>query len=116
MVTRGGRGSLGCLFFLLVLAAVGYFGVNIGEVYLRHYRFRDAMGQEAQLAGKNTDVVIRRRLASLADSLGLPEEAQNIEIKRNGRRITLVARYEERVALPLFVRQFPFALRVESAF
>ncbi|GAC1479054.1 MAG: hypothetical protein NVS1B4_23300 [Gemmatimonadaceae bacterium] len=116
MVTRRGGGRLGCLISLLLIAAIAYVGVNIGEPYVRHYRYRDAIAQEAHLAGKNSDVVIRRRLASLADSLGLPEAAQDVAIMRNGRRITITANYVEHVVLPHFARSFPFAVRVESAF
>ena len=44
MVTRrAGASSLGCLVSLLLVAAVGYFGVNAGEVYFRFYQFQDAM-------------------------------------------------------------------------
>ena len=32
---RAGRSSLGCLVTLLILAAVVYFGINVGDVYFR---------------------------------------------------------------------------------
>ena len=41
MVTRRGESSTGCLVGLLVVSAVIYFGVNIGEIYWRYYQFRD---------------------------------------------------------------------------
>ena len=43
---RRGSSSLGCLFTLLVLAAVLYFGINVGEVYFRYFQYKDAMRQE----------------------------------------------------------------------
>ena len=44
---RPGKSTLGCLFTLLIVVAAGYFAFNVGEVYLRYYRFRDSMQQAA---------------------------------------------------------------------
>lgn len=103
---RVGASKLGCLFMLLITAAALYFGINIGEVFWRYYRYRDGFAQQARFATQSSDDQIRRRLASLADSLGLPEEAGRIVISRTARGVTLSARYEEHVELPLFVRTF----------
>jgi hypothetical protein len=94
---------------VLIAVAVAYFGINVGEVYLRYYRYRDAMHQEARFAKQNTDEVIRRRLRSLADSLGLPDDAGRISVQRSGNHITISAQYDEVVELPLFVRTLHFA-------
>jgi hypothetical protein len=109
MVTpRRGTSKLGCLFGLLVLAAVAYFGINIGEVFWRYYRYEDGFKQQARFASQASDEQIRRRLASLADSLGLPEEAGRISIARSANGVRISAQYEEVVELPLFVRTFVF--------
>ncbi|HEX7337707.1 MAG TPA: hypothetical protein VF252_10905 [Gemmatimonadales bacterium] len=34
---RRGAGALGCLLSLLLFAGALYYGVNIGQVYLRYY-------------------------------------------------------------------------------
>ncbi len=104
---RRGAGKLGCLVSILLLVTVGYFGVNIGEVYLRYYEFRDAMQQEVRFARTRTDDDIRRRLAALADSLGLPEEAAHVTVRRSANVIRIRSEYVELVELPLFVRSFP---------
>ena len=113
---RHGRSKLGCLFVLLIASAAIYFGVNVGELYLRAYRFEDAMRQEARFAGVNSDVVIRRRLAATADTLGLPEAAANVRVRRRGRSITLESEYYEHVELPLYVREVRFRPRAEATF
>jgi hypothetical protein len=115
VAARRGRSSLGCLVTLLVLAAAVYFGVNVGEVYLRFYRFQDAMKQEARFARVNSDVVIRRRLRARADSLDLPEAAFDIRVTRRGRQITIESEYYEHVELPLFVREVYFHPRAEGS-
>lgn len=112
MVARRGAGRLGCLVTLLLAVTVAYFGFNIGEVYLRFARFRDAMTQEARFAHTRDDDTIRRRLAASADSLGLPEEAARVQIRREARRIIISASYAEHVELPLMVREFRFSPQV----
>lgn len=107
--SRGGASKLGCLFTLLIVAVVAYFGVNVGEVYYRYYRYRDAMRQEGRFARQNTDEQIRRHLRSFADSIGLPEDAGQVSVRRSANRISISADYDEVVELPLFVRSFHFA-------
>jgi hypothetical protein len=111
---RRGRSSLGCLVMLLLVVAAGYFGVNVGEVYLRHFEFRDAVRQEARFARMRDDEEIRARLAAKADSLGLPPEAGRVRVVRGERAVVLTSEYTELVELPGFVREFDFSIREEA--
>lgn len=115
MVTaRRGAGKLGCLFSLLIVVTVVYFAVNIGEVYWRYYQFEDAMQQEVRFAGTRTDEVIVRHLRAKADSLGLPEDAGRVRVRRSQRAISISSEYSEHVELPLFVREFRFEPRADG--
>jgi len=101
---------MGCIFSLLVFAAVVYYGVNIGKVYLRYYQLQDTMRSNARLAPSLTDATIRRRLLIRVEELGLPEEARKLTIKRTGRPRTIMieTQYSETVDLPLFHHTFTF--------
>jgi hypothetical protein len=114
VVNRRGRSSLGCLFVLLLLAAVLYFGVNIGEAYWRFYEFEDAMRQEVRFAAQIPDDRMKLHLSALADSLGLPEEAADVTINRTKTDIAVSAEYSEQVEFPLFVRQIRFRPHAEG--
>jgi hypothetical protein len=117
MVTRrDGRSRLGCLVGLLLLVTITYFGFNIGEVYFRFLRLKDAMVQEARFADSRDDDAIRLRLAAVADSLGLPDEAGRVRVVRSANRIVISSEYTEHVELPLFVREFRFAPQVVRTF
>lgn len=119
MVTRAtGRSTLGCLVALLVVTAAVYFGVNIGEVYWKYYRYQDAMQQEARFAQMRTDQAIERRLVTVAESFGLPDAARQVRIRRDDatRRIYITADYSERVELPGFVRTLHFTPRAEGTY
>jgi hypothetical protein len=113
---RPGKASLGCLLVLLVVAATTYFAWNLGEVYLRFWRYQDAMKQEARFAARNDDGIIRARLRAKADSLELPEAARRIGIRRTSHTVFIWAEYTETVELPLFVREFEFYPHAERAF
>ena len=113
---RFGRSSLGCLVTLLIFVAAGYFAVNIGEVYLRYYRFHDSMAQNAHFAAHFDDDAIRNNLSLAADSLDLPVGAHRVQIRRRDHHITISADYYERVEMPLYVREIHFEPRVESTF
>jgi hypothetical protein len=114
--TRHGRSSLGCLVTLLLLAAVGYFGVNVGEAYFRFFQFQDAMKQEVRFAAHNTDAVILRHLRAQVDSLGLPESAGEVSLQRDGRNIEIESEYYEHIELPLIVREVHFNPRATGIF
>ncbi len=110
---RRGRANFGCLFSVLLLVTVVYFGVNVGEPYFRYYRFLDGMKQEARFSSQFTDDQIQTRLAALADSLGLPEAAGQVRVRRESNRISLSSSYYERVEMPLLVRDILFSPQVE---
>ena len=107
---RRGASSTGCLFSLLILVAVLYYGVNIGEVYFRYYRLLDEMQTQAQLAAALDDGTIRRRIQATAQDIGLPDQAQSIRIVRRAspREIAIEAQYSETIHLPLFTHTFTF--------
>lgn len=114
MVSRRlGRSSFGCLLGLLLSVTAVYFAVNVGEPYLRYYRYVDGMKQEARFSARFTDEDIQRRLSALADSLGLPEAAGRVRVRRASDRISLSSSYYERVEMPLIVRDILFSPQAE---
>jgi hypothetical protein len=113
---RRGANRVGCLFGLLLLVTVIYFGVNVGEVYLRYYRLQDAMEQEARFARAHDDDAIRLRLSAFADSLGVPESARRFEVSRSANLVHISTEYVEHVELPLGVRAFHFKPSVERSY
>jgi len=117
--SRVGRSSLGCLVGLLIVVALIYFGVKVGEVYWRAYQFEDAMKQEARFASQISNERMLIHLRAFADTLGLPEEAGgNVQITRgrDNHSIVIESDYNELVELPLAVRPVHFKPRVEASY
>ena len=114
--SRRGVGGLGCLFSLLLFGGALYYGVHIGQVYLRYYELLDGMRTQARLAPSLQDDVIDRRLTLQADSL-LPGRSHRFKITRGGRpnRIVIETVYTDSVDLPLFKHKFVLRPRAEEA-
>lgn len=113
---RSGRSQVGCLFTMLLVAAVAYFAVNLGEVLWDYYQFVDVMKQEVRFAASRSDAVIKRRVAAFADSIGLPEAAHNVHVKRGGKIITIWSEYYHNIEFPGFVREIRFNPQASGPF
>jgi hypothetical protein len=111
---RAGGVRLGCILALVVVAAGIYYGANIGEMYLRFYRYQDAFKQEVRFAGHHTDVEITLHLRALADSLQLPDDAQHLFLKRKPHHILIWSEYYDHVDLPFLSRDFYFNPHAEG--
>jgi hypothetical protein len=116
MVARGpsrrGGTTLGCIVSLALFLGALYYGVHIGQVYLRFYRLQDAMRFQAHMAPTNDNGVIARRLAATADSI-LGQQPRFL-IDRTQRRITIQTQYSDRVELPFFKHTFLLRPRAEA--
>jgi hypothetical protein len=113
---RRGKSAYGCLIFILFIGATLYFGFNIGNVYWRAYQFQDAMTQESRFAARNGNEVIIAHLRAQADSLGLPEGAQKIQIRRKPNQIWIWSDYIETVELPWKLQEINFSPHTERVF
>ena len=116
MVRRRGATTLGCLFTLLIISAVVYFGAGASEIYWRYLEYKQAMTNEARFRNKDPDAQIVTRLRRVADSLGLPEDAGKVIIRRRGNEITIESHYEEYIDLPGFTREWHFEPRAVGGF
>jgi hypothetical protein len=113
---RAGAARFGCLFTLLIVAAVMYFGVNAGEVYWRYLQYKEAMDQEVRFRSFLPNARIRENLANIADSLGLPEDAGVVTVTRERGRVTVEAHYEDVIELPGYRKEIHFEPRASSGY
>ena len=106
---RVGATKVGCLLYLLFMAAALYFGIPAGEKYFKYLEFKDAMRQELRFRSNMSNDKIAAKLKAVADSLGLPEEAGDVSVTRDGTRVTVEAEYDEEIQLPLFKKTIHFS-------
>ena len=113
---RRGMGRTGCLLWVLVFVSAGYFGVEIGTIYIRKWRMEDEIKTQVAFAPSLTDETIRRRLLNKVDELQLPPEARQISISRTVRpsEIRIVMSYPEVLQLPFSPRIIRFRLDIRQ--
>jgi hypothetical protein len=114
--SRRGTSAIGCLVSLVLFAAAVYYGIHLGQPWLRYYQLLDEMRVSARLAPTLSDGVIKRRLEAKADELALPPEAKKFTITRSGkpRKITITSTYSETVTVPLLTHTFVFTPKAEE--
>jgi len=98
--SEAGRGKLGCLIVVALLAVAAYVGKDVGMVYWRAYQMQDEVKTQASFAPALTDKVILERLVAQADSIHVPLGADDWYIKRTTRppkTITIRAAYDDSV-------------------
>jgi hypothetical protein len=100
VVARRGASRLGCLIPLVILVLAIYYAFGFGEAYFRNYQYEDALRSDAEFASTLTDEKIKSHMAALADSLGLPPEAADLNITRTRSTITVESDYDEVIELP----------------
>jgi hypothetical protein len=113
---RPGPTKVGCLLYILLVAALLYFGIPIGEKYFKYLEYKDAMKQELRFRSNMPNDKIAAKLKLVADSLGLPEEAGDVLIERDGTTVTVEAEYEEEIQLPLFKKTIHFTPRASDTY
>ena len=104
--SRRGASTLGCLVSLALFAGALYYGLHVGQVYLRYFELLDDMRGQAHVGAHLSDSEITAHLTAQADSL--LGETPRFQITRGGRpyRITIQTEYSERVDLPFFKHTF----------
>ena len=117
MVARRGVSAVGCMVYLVVIAAAIYFGSPFASAYIDYYRYKDAMKQEAKFSLQHSDAEIQTRLKIFADSLGLPRSASNIRINRGRGRVVILGNYQQTIAVPMIgPKKVRFSPTAEASF
>ncbi len=114
--SRRGSSTSGCLISLVLFIAAVYYGIHLGQPWVRYYQLLDEMRVSARLAPTLSDAVIRRRLEQKVDELVLPADAKKFQITRSGkpRKITITTQYSETVTVPLLTHTFYFTPMTEE--
>lgn len=117
MVTRrAGATKVGCLLYLLGVAGALYFGIPAGEAYMRYLEYKDSMRQELRFRSNQPNDKIRAHLALVADSLGLPPEAGEVTVRRDGNTVTVEAQYDEVLVFPMLKKTLHFEPRASDTY
>lgn len=97
---QAGDGKIGCIFWLLVLAAVGVVGFEWVPVRIKTAEFRDYMDEQAKFGQHTPPEVIKNRLLAKANTLQLPIGKDSCKVERPGDRIVMQCVYEVKLEFP----------------
>ena len=117
-LVRSRRGAQHARLPVLICSSsppLGYFGVNIGEVYWRFYQYQDDMRQEVRFAAHSTDDQILHA-SSRAGRFARPARGggRDLDSPHADRRSSIESDYYEHIELPLFVREIHFNPHAEG--
>ncbi|HEX5856070.1 MAG TPA: hypothetical protein VFZ57_10655 [Thermoanaerobaculia bacterium] len=89
-----GRGRIGCILWLAVLAFIGYGLYKVIPVKIATSTFYDFMQEEASFASIRNVKQLQKEILAKAKELNLPVTEENLSLKRTRESITIEAHYE----------------------
>lgn len=109
-----GEGQFGCLVGLVLLLIAGLIAYKMIPVKVKAAEMRDVVQDEAKSAGTHNDKQIRQTILHKANSLGLPIDTENIEIRREAGEIKVEVNYTVPVEFPGYTYQWDFNHKYEA--
>ena len=108
-----GKGNLGCLFSLLIIAVLGYLGYKFVPHYMSHFELKDALNEIAVYrvarAGSGSEKqTIQEEVIAKAKELGIQLRRENIKVRQEEEKIYITVKYKVPVDLPTQVYDLQF--------
>lgn len=82
---------------LLIVALVVNACVQGGAAAWKHFKFKDAVEQEARFSEARTVPALQQRILEIAEEHDIMLEPDNVEVRRDGSRTTIWASYLENI-------------------
>ena len=105
---RRGEGKLGCVIWLLVLAAFVMIALKIIPIKLASAQLYDFMEEQAMFAGRRKPADLKKAILHRAKELELPVNEKNVKVERLGGRIRIRASYTVPVEFPGYTYNWHF--------
>jgi hypothetical protein len=100
------------LIKLALVALVIHACWRSGNVFLRHYKFKDAVHETALFSATKSDAQVQARVLELAQQLDLPVQPENITIRHEENRIVINAVYTDQIEL-IPTKFYPWEFKVD---
>ena len=104
------------VFIKLVIAAlVIHATLRAGQVYFRHYKFRDGLQQTAQFSGTRPEAELHNRVLELAREHQIPLNPDAISVRRVDNHTLIDVRYTDEIEiLPSYRYPWGFVVKVDT--
>lgn len=99
---------------LAIVALVVNATWRVGNAYLSHYRFVDAVTEAAQFAGSRSDGDLQSKIQELADQYGIPIAEDGFTLRRDRDHITVSGGYTKPIDVaPGYTYRWPFTIAID---
>jgi hypothetical protein len=105
-----GEGKLGCIFWLLLLTALGLGLYRFVPNKIAVAELKDYMEDVGMHEGRATPEQLKKLIMQRASQLKLPLEEKNLRIEKTGDRVIMNA--EMTIVIDLFVTKRPWVARI----
>ena len=109
-----GKGNLGCLFSLLLLAVFTYVCTIVIPIYYRANEFQSSTEREVDRVAARYlgDALLRKNILSVAAANQIPLEDKNLQIIRTPAQIVVNVVYFVPAQFPMYRYNFRFEFRL----
>lgn len=113
---RNGRGDtkLGCVLWMILLAAVVVVLVKAAPVRIRAAQLQDFMEEQAKFAQRTNPETLKKRIVNRAYELQIPLDPKNVKVVRGRGSIRMTADYTEPLDFYVYQRNWDFHLVVDE--
>jgi hypothetical protein len=88
-----GAGQIGCLLWLVVLAAIGHVLYKVVPVKIKSSTFYDTMQEQASFGSIKSEQQILYEVLRRAQELGIPVTKETVSVTRTRAAVTIEAHY-----------------------
>ena len=108
-----GKGNVGCLFGLLIVAAMGYLGYKFLPHYMSHFELKDALNEiavyrAAGTHGGSEKQTIQEEVIAKAKELGIVLKREDVKVRQEEEKVYITVKYTVPVDLPNQVYNLDF--------
>ncbi len=89
-----GKGSVGCIIWLAIVAILGYALVKIVPVKVASSKFEDFLSEEASFGSIKSITQIEKEILAKARDLNIPVTKDNLSVVRTREAVTVEAHYQ----------------------
>ena len=111
LLRSSGKGNVGCLFGLLIVAALGYLGYKFLPHYVSHFELKDALNEiavyRAARSGSEKQT-IQEEVIAKAKELGIQLKREDIKVRQEEEKVYITVKYTVPVDLPNQVYELNF--------
>jgi uncharacterized protein HemX len=105
LLRSSGKGTVGCLFGLLIVAALGYLGYKFLPHYMSHFELKDALNEiavyrAAGTKGSSEKQTIQEEVVAKAKELGIQLKREDVKVRQEEEKVYITVKYTVPVDLP----------------